>query len=323
MKNLIAKAGVTAVSSALIFTTVGTGSAQAFVIKATETFSVSEDKTYIIPPSTVPLSTSPDDRQFRSYNEVTDGSGFAGTTQTRFNDSSIPALRAAYPGADVENMAIVGSFTSEEIRGLVEFDLNAYLNPALTAEKRNKLIDNSLLSFTVFKQGGLSVDNQNPLSGVGGIEVSYYQSDGLESVEDYGDGISKNGEGTLNPGDVIEGTDAFPLTSVFDPGVNPFFTSGALLLSAGDKVQLNIAAAVRDALDKGWTTLGFRLQQNIATTGAVPGQCANPSCGAITFHDFKITAVPTPAAILPTLFGMGMAAIRKKRNALDPAESEA
>jgi hypothetical protein len=330
MKNLVTKAGVAAIGSVLLLSTAGAKSADALFIKATETFSVSED----VPGSVVYdpygyLNTSPNDRQFRSYDN--NGSDIGGRYYQ--NDSDINAL-AGYDGSDagepdnqggdVTDMAIVGSFTAEEIRGLVEFDLAYYysefakldawantipegtvgddLTEAQAEATKTKLINSSIMNFRVFQLGGLHYDNQYSLDlfGIfeGNVDVSYYQGDGIEDVADYGNGTSKA------TGDPIVGT---PSTALGSFSTRDF--------KKGQRVTFDISAAVADALTNGWQTLGLRLQADPSTTAVNPlGKCQSPSCNATTFDKFTIGAVPTPAAILPTLFGMGMAAIRKKKS---------
>lgn len=328
MKNLVAKAGVAAAGSMMLLATAGVKSANALFIEATETFSVSEDVSY-----RPEIGTGSNDRQFRSYNPNP-----ANLATGRYNtDDSIMNSIQSLPynvGGDVTDMAIAGSFTSEEIRGLVEFDLQPYydafadldakaalipegtLNDDFTEAEaqdiKDKLVASALLNFEVFQLGGLHPDNQNPLAlpspstRNGNVEVSFYKGDALESLFDYGNGTSKT------TGDPLLGTEATLLTA--------FITQD---LVEGSKVSLNIAAAVTEALNQGWSVLGFRLAAQPARSNPRPlGQCAYDSsgtanyadCGAIAFHNFAIGAVPTPAAILPTLFGMGMAAIRKRKN---------
>lgn len=331
MKNLVAKAGLTILGSTLLLATAGAKSASALFIKATETFSVSEDVFY-----NPNIGTGSVDRQFRSYNPN------PASVNGRYTpDDSIISSLASQPfnqGGDVTNMAIVGSFTSEEIRGMVEFSLQPYyqrfaeldnqanaipegtpgddFTEAEAQAIKDKLVASALLNFNVFQQGGIHPDNQNPLAndlfssfGLGGVvEFAYYEANGLEDLFDYGDGTSKS------TGDPLPGTQA---TFLLDWLITQD-------LAKGQRVSFDISSAVADALNNGWSMLGFRLSAIPATSNPdVLGQCAFDAtgqatsfadCGAITFNNFSIGAVPTPAAILPTLFGIAMSAVRKRKN---------
>ena len=331
MKKLVMNTGIIAATSVALLSTLGVEKAEALFIEASETFSVSED----IAGNT---NNAPDDRQFKSYNQ--NGVDFL------FGNSNIENLILEH-GADVaQNSAIVGSYESEKVRGVVEFDVREYQETldAFNAEIdqkvsdgdigfiqgeaqkllfRTELIASAALNFSVFNQGGL--EDQAPAAlgfqpfpafRDGTVQVSYYGG-GLdiigESLFDYGNGVSVHGSlddlngDNNNPGDAIIGVDSSPLSS---------FTTAEL--NAGDSVSINISAAVSDALNQGWDALAFRLQALPSESVTNPlGECtaAGGNCGAITFHDFAIGAreVPTPAAILPTLFSMGVAACRKKK----------
>lgn len=341
MKNLVAKAGVAAVGSVLLMSTAGIKSASALFIEATETFSVSEDVFF-----NTNIGTGSVDRQFRSYDPNPNSVNGRFTS----DDSIITSLEGDpnNAGGDVTDMAIVGSFTSEQIRGMVEFSLQPYKdafddldaaadliaegdpNDDLTLEEaqkiKDKLVTSALLNFDVFQLGGIHPDNQHSLSKLdpsdpdnslfGTVNLSFYGfddvlqsgADGKESLLDYGDGKSKSTSSD------IDGVDTVSPIAFFD----------TLGLTTGSKLSFNISTAVSHGLDNGWEYLGFRLSAVAPESRTNPlGACAFdsqnpnsgfPDCGAITFDNFTIGAVPTPAAILPTLFGMGMAAIRKRKN---------
>ncbi|MGB2927244.1 MAG: PTPA-CTERM sorting domain-containing protein [Limnothrix sp.] len=345
MKNLVTQAGVAAVGSVLFLSTVGIDDAKAAVfIKASETFSVSNDVRY------QNLGTGSFDVQFRSYDpDFVNGNPATGRITS--DDSIISELAAFGPnaGLDVTDLAIVGSYTSEEVRGLTELNLQAYYvefdkldarvgqpdpvtGTIFTQEDaeiiKTKLITSATLSFAVAQLGGAHPDNQNPLFELGNedltgdIVISYYMGNGKEDLADYGTARQVSSSETPTP--AIPGTEAFGLNDGF------ISTQG---FKKGQKVSIGIADAVERALTEKWDILGFRFEAlRFSSVNNPLGSCAFDStgqassfddCGAITFNNFEIGAVPTPAAILPTLFGMGMAAIRKKKGEGSEEEAEA
>jgi hypothetical protein len=329
MKKLITNTGIVAATSVALLSTFGVEKAEALFIESAETFSVSEDVDF---PG---FNNAPNDRQFKSYNE--------GGVPDLFGNSNIVNLKAAFGDDVAENSAIVGSYEAEEVRGIVEFDVRAYqetidafnaevdqkvldgIIPSVAAGEAEKaffkaeLIASAALNFSVFKQGGLdqaplplgATPAPGPLPGT--VEVSFYGGDLSiidENLYDYGNGVSQHGQlddlngDNNNSGDAIIGTAATALSN--------FDTAGLL---PGDQISLDISAAVTEALDQGWDALAFRLQARPSTSLTNPlGICPSQGCSAITFNKFAIGAqeVPTPAAILPTLFGLGAAAFRKK-----------
>ncbi|BCL36088.1 hypothetical protein NSMS1_25350 [Nostoc sp. MS1] len=155
----------------------------------------------------------------------------------------------------------VGNYYNEDIRGLSEYNLTG-----LTSTK------SALLSFNVFKAGGLFVD-QNDFPFTGNITVLSYVGNNSENLYDYQ-----------------------------APSIGTVGTFNTANLALGNTVSFDITPIFNSAINSGLSSLGIRLQVSDGT---------NPDGGAWTFDNFRLTtaSVPEPtftSALLMVAFGSGV-----------------
>ncbi|AFY39032.1 hypothetical protein Lepto7376_2775 [[Leptolyngbya] sp. PCC 7376] len=218
-----------------------------------------------------------------------------------------PTVRVSSPGT---GLVEVGEFSLNESRGFVGFDLAPLL--ALEENERSSLTLNfNVADFT----GGL---------GTGGLGDGSNADNRFEGVLQ----LSRNilGDGSTAPAPL--GLPGFgPDQLLFDPFLTAGFPDGGLGVpfefsasSIGDSVSLDVTSIVTELLDTG-NPMNYSLALVLKGDfeGGTPGSCGGfvgterDVCSGIVFDDFTIKAVPTPAAILPALLGMGSAAVRKKK----------
>lgn len=203
----------------------------------------------------------------------------------------------------------VGESAFNEARCFVGFDLSSALD--LDPNERSK----AQLSFKVADfLGGLGN------TGIGATNAGNALSGTITIGQTFG------GDGTAPTPTGIETNDM----ALFDP--NPFFGLDPVNIisstidfdvdasSVGKTFSFDISALVNALLDTatpgGGPFLSIVLKSDYPTQG---GDCgfagANREvCGGVVLEGFNVNAVPTPAAILPTVLGLASAAMRKKRD---------
>lgn len=164
--------------------------------------------------------------------------------------------------------AEVGRYSSEEVRGLSEYDLTG-----------QSVAASAFVTFNVYKQGGLfSGTNDTPFTGT--ITVEAYAGNNAEDISDYQAaslgtvGSFAVSAGGVNVGDVF----SFDITSLFNTAIAAADTSFGIRLRAD---PLNPQS-------QAWTFDTFRLTTD--------NQCAGQSCNN--------NNVPEPATL--ALLGLGL-----------------
>lgn len=313
MKNLVAKAGAAAAGSVLISLFTPIRAVQAFQLFSSD---------------------------FGSYAES--GNGLV----QELNLESSKDTRFVGAGAIEAGEFLNGG----ESRGYVEFDLSSVFNKYSDPDQQNDFIygysgpAEFTLGFNVFLKSGSGTAGS---SGAG--ENSYLNIDtngnvvGDGSPNQYSYNTAADGEvnvflyqSTMFGGSTpssLEPLDPFP--PVVGAGIvnpfsnNPFANYKINELSEGERKELDVTSLVQllyynymndPNLDQRDQYLSFGLMFDFAR--ANEGICGTTSreCRGVSFNNFDL--VPTPAAILPTLFGLASAAIRKKRNQFSGNDAE-
>ncbi|NJN71803.1 MAG: PTPA-CTERM sorting domain-containing protein [Limnothrix sp. RL_2_0] len=284
MKNLVAKAGVAAVTSVLFSSVVSVPEAKAFDLRASDV--------------TTQTFTQGD---FTCSDNPTGGGDQIRT----------PGLDEPFSSAGAVS---VGEFCSNESIALIEYDLTnqgvSFPNFLGLDDLLDPMVE-YLIKFKVFTEdgaGGLGLTGDQQNSGPG------HEYTGLVDVLLYTDASIANSQ--INP-------------LAINP--NPFTQIDLSQYSAGDEITIDVTDVVKSLFQNAFTAtipinpleqilLGMSLRVNpgdnlfMTSTGQRNvGACGfdGVKCLGVTFNDFDV--VPTPAAVLPTLFGLASAAFRKKK----------
>lgn len=280
MKNLVAKAGVAAVTSVLLVSVASVPEAKAADLKPSTSGSLA----------------------FGSRNGV--------------DAPELRVLNIVDPEFLDAGAVEVGEFVNNETRGYFEYDLTS-----LASDTANPFFLTPSFGYTVdlgvFSDGGTGSAGSsgngsnlnNPFDGT--IKAFWYLGSALDSAD-----LAFNP--TLGPST----GGCFFTEVVFGLGGcdNPLEEIDMSTLAKGDSVEIDVSNLVKELLLSGTNSFGIMLQA-IAKDGTTLGVCgtnAGRVCEGVTFTS-GLEAVPTPAAILPTLFGLASAAFSKKRK----QESEA
>lgn len=162
--------------------------------------------------------------------------------------------------------AEVGSFSSEECRGLSEYNL-ATLTPATSA----------FVTFDVYRAGGL-FNGVNNFPFIGDINIFAYQGNNTEDISDY-HAASTGFIGTFNTSGLVVGSVlSFDITSIFNQAI------------ADNWISLGIRLQIAPGTNTGggaWTFQDFRLTANNQTniiptpTAALAGASTLIGLGAL------------------------------------------
>jgi hypothetical protein len=198
----------------------------------------------------------------------------------------------------------VGEFLRNESRAFAEYDLSGFsFDPD----------SEYTVGFNVFSEGGtnsagstgLGNNAGNPL--VGDIFVSWYRMDGSVFDSPF----------TFDP-ELPTGGNISPFSGLAFP-TNPLLTLDSSDYVAGNRIEIDVTNLVKNILVLPIPPQSFGLMLwadgTDASLGEGLGKCgasADRQCQAVSFNNFGITEVPTPAAILPSLLGMLTAASRRK-----------
>lgn len=295
MKNLVAKAGVAAIASALMITVPLPQEASALELTASTVGSIAFG--------------SPD--------------GVASPESAILLINNDPFQSA---GA-VE----VGEYLYNQTRAYAEYDLSSINAGVPNFYSPDYQIT---LGFNVFSKGGTGSGGTPGLGSNldqafnGNIQVFWYTASTVEALA-----------GTTNPLSVF--TPEPPLffldpylpvggeqnggTDLFDP-LNPLYTIDMSTKNEGDRITIDVTNLVKNLLASSTTSknfLGLMFKMDPNSTQLAGGSCGtNRQCVGTTLNNFDLGVVPTPAAILPSLIGLGAAAFRKKRNEIDDLTSE-
>jgi hypothetical protein len=141
--------------------------------------------------------------------------------------------------------AEVGRFSSEEVRGLSEYNLTGL-----------GAVSDAFVSFEVFKAGGLFAGvNDFPFNGT--IQIDAYAGNNLEDITDY-QAVSRGIVASFSTvGLVVGNTLSFNVTSLFNQAISDSLSSFGIRLAA---VPLNTNGGA-------WTFDSFRLTTDDQTTG--------------------------------------------------------
>lgn len=144
--------------------------------------------------------------------------------------------------------AEVGRYSTEEVRGLSEYNLTGLTNSAT-----------AFVTFDVFKAGGL-FNGVNDTPFTGNISVFAYQGNNTEDLSDYqAAALGLVGAFAVGPGVNVGDVFSFDIASFYNAAITGGQTSLGIRLQA---VPLNTAS-------QAWTFEDFRLTVNNQTT-AVP-----------------------------------------------------
>lgn len=273
MKNLVAKAGVAAVTSVLL----------------TSVVSVPEAKALNLVPAELGTLA------FGSRDGV--------------SDPELRKLNITDPTFLDAGVVEVGEFLNNETRGYFEYDLSSLLplfpgNEDLLAPSASFSID-----LGVFSDGGTGSAGSagsgsnlnNPFNGL--VKVSWYVGTALNP-------LSFNPQPGVTPCAEDFGT---------GPCVNPLaiLDLSSSDLDVGKTTTIDVTSIAQNLLlaaefDGPSPYFGIILQvENFAQVGQCAGSTGR-DCQGVTFTS-GLKAVPTPAAILPSLMGLASAAFRKKK----------
>lgn len=168
------------------------------------------------------------------------------------SDNTVGTHFHSSTGGDFGNpagQAEVGSFSTEEVRGISEYNLTG-LTTASSA----------FVSFDVFTDGGLfSETNDFPFTG--NIDIVAYEGNNLENISDYQASVIGN-VGTFNTGSLdIGDTLSFDVTSLLNNAIDND------LSSLGIRLQI---ASGTNTQGGAWTFDSFRLTTDDQSTDIVP-----------------------------------------------------
>jgi len=198
----------------------------------------------------------------------------------------------------------VGEFVNGEVRTFAEYDLSSfadmYANDILNATDQFLNLEFEL-SFDIFSDiGSGDIGSTNG----GATDASPYE--GLINVVWY-----------FNTDPL--GNSVFGNPLVFNPpGVisfqNPLLTFNTNDYSAGDRIAFDVTELVHALITNNFSSFGIMLQADIADAGSCGpiNGAERQLCSGVQFNNFD-AAIPTPAAVLPTLIGFASAALRKKK----------
>lgn len=144
--------------------------------------------------------------------------------------------------------AEVGRYSTEEVRGLSEYNLAGLASSS-----------SAFVTFNVFKAGGLFA-GQNDMPFTGNISIYAYQGNNTEDIADFQAPSTGYIGSFATTGLVVGGILSFDITSVYDTFIGNGYDSLGIRLEAN---PLNESGA--------WTFDNFRLTvDNQTTGGAVP-----------------------------------------------------
>lgn len=200
----------------------------------------------------------------------------------------------------------VGEFVNGEVRTFAEYDLGGfadmYANDLLNGTDQFLNLEFAL-GFDVFSDigsgdvgstGGGATD-ASPYEGV--VNVSWYFTTAPYGGSVFGDPL------VFNPPGII-------------PVFNPLYSFNTSDYSAGDRISFDVTALVHALIVNNFNSFGILLKaESIAGDAGFCGPIrgAERDCSGVQFNNFDV-AIPTPAAVLPTLIGFASAALRKKKN---------
>lgn len=205
----------------------------------------------------------------------------------------------------------VGEFLFNESRAFAEYDLSSFSYDP-NAEYT--------LGFNVFTKGGTNSAGSSGLGNNKSTPGDYRGFDGNIFVEWFSFDNSVFNPINFDPLTPIGGNVGF---SGFTRPANPLAVLDMSTYSEGDRIELDVSSLVKDLLFlpniPGFNShsLGIMLYADPTYVNGGLGNCganAGRACLATTFNNFGIDAVPTPAAILPSLLGIASATFRRKRN---------
>jgi len=290
MKNLVAKAGVAAVTSVLFSSVI----------------SVPEANALNLTPAEFGIGILAND----GTNTVLYDLEGRTSANAALNQPGVVEIGEFYLGGQP------GFEFGAEMRGYIEFDISS-LFPADIDEAIDIAQNRTYsINFDVLSQGGSGTAGDGSRNNLGNaytgvINAFWYAGEAISSLDfNLNAGLGNaTSELDLGMGDPIV-------------ALNPLASFQVPENGAGTSVSIDATALVRflllDPLVNNSTPterFGIMLQATELTNNN-PGVCGGMEqreCQGITFNNFGVEAVPTPAAILPSLFGFATAAIRKKK----------
>ena len=174
--------------------------------------------------------------------------------------------------------AEVGRYSSEEVRGLSEYNLTGLSSAA-----------SAFVTFDIFRAGGLFAGvNGTPFTG--SVIVDAYAGNNTEDISDY-QAVSIGSIGTFNVQsgvNVVGDIFSFNITSLYN----------SIVAGSGTSLGIRLRESTSNAdfvLSKAWTFQNFRLTTD--------DQCTGAGCGT----------VPEPTSLALVALGMlGAAALRRR-----------
>jgi hypothetical protein len=176
--------------------------------------------------------------------------GFTFAVASAGNDQSVGTHYHSNTGGAFGNpagKAEVGRFSTEEVRGLSEYDLTGQ-SSAISA----------FVTFNVFKAGGLfSGTNDTPFTGT--ILVEAYAGNNLENISDYQSANIGSVGSFATTGLLVGNILSFDITSIFN----------AAILASDTSLGIRLQAVPLNPNSQAWTFDNFRLTTDNQST-AVP-----------------------------------------------------